>query len=89
MVTSEVPQLVAKMRLDILLLQEPYAGKLGTGVSVQGLGTEVGVATVLSQYSWEAVASSNPIFELLFLSHLCTAPLFVCGRADSRLLILR
>ena len=40
-VAGEVRQLVAEKRLDILLLQEPYAGKLGASGTVRGLRSEV------------------------------------------------
>ena len=50
-VTGEVRQLVAEKRLDILLLLEPFAGKLGACGTVLGLGAGgVGVAATRSQY---------------------------------------
>ena len=70
-VTGEVRHLVAEKRLDILLLQEPFAGKLGARGTVLGLGAGgVGVAATRSQYTWAAVAVSNPNFDMLFLSQV-------------------
>ena len=71
-VAGEVRQLVAERRLDILLLQKPYAGKLGVSGTVRGLGSGVGVPAIRSQYPWAAVAVSNPNFEIIFLSQLST-----------------
>ena len=44
-VTGEVRQLIAEKRLDVLLLQEPYAGKLGSSGTICRLG--LGVRVVL------------------------------------------
>ncbi|KAK1117326.1 hypothetical protein K0M31_016700 [Melipona bicolor] len=71
-ITGEVRQLFAKRRVDLLLLQEPYAEKLGASGTVQVLGTRVGEAAVHSQYPWAAVALSNPNFEIIFVSQLST-----------------
>ena len=46
-VTGEVRQLIAEKRLDVL--QEPYAGKLGSSGTICGLGLGVRVAKVRSQ----------------------------------------
>ena len=62
--------LVAERRLDILLLLEPYAGKLGSSDTVRRLGSAVGVAAIRSQYPWAAVAVSN--FEISFQFQLST-----------------
>ena len=69
-VTGEMRQLLAEKRLDVLLLQEPYAGKLGSSVSICGLGLGVSVATARSQNSCAAVAVCNPDYEICFVSQL-------------------
>ena len=71
-VAGAVRQLAAEKRLDILLLQEPYAAKLGASGIVRGLGSGVDVATIRSEYPWAAVAVSNANFEIIFLSQLST-----------------
>ena len=69
-VTGELRQLIAEKRLDVLHLQEPYAGKLGSSGTNCGLGLGVRVATARSQYPWGAVAICNPDYEICFVSQL-------------------
>ena len=69
-VAGEARLLVAERRLDIQLLLEPYAGKLGSSGTVRRLGSGVGVAAIRSQYPWAAVAVSN--FEISFQFQLST-----------------
>ena len=76
MVTEEVRQLIAEKRLDVLLLQEPYAGKLGSRVIICRLGLGVRVATARSQYPWAAVAICNPDYVISFVSQLSNSHCF-------------
>lgn len=71
-VTGEVRQLVAKKRLDVLLLQEPHVRKQGAGHTFVGLGVGMRVAAVRSQRPWAAVAVCNPQFQMVFVSQLST-----------------
>lgn len=67
-VTSEVRQLVAEKRLDILLLQEPYVRKQNASHTFDGLGTGMRVATVRSQRPMAMVAVCNPHLEMLYVA---------------------
>ena len=69
-VTGEVRQLIAEKRLDVLHLQEPYAGKLGSSGTISGLGLGVRVVTARSQYPWAAAAIGNTDYEICFVSQL-------------------
>ena len=88
-VTGEVRQLIAEKRIDALLLQEPYAGKLGWSGNICGLGLGVSEATARSQYPWAAVAICNHDYEICFVSQLSNSHCHLGGSASSWLLILR
>ncbi|CAK9834251.1 Retrovirus-related Pol polyprotein from type-1 retrotransposable element R1 (Fragment), partial [Anthophora retusa] len=72
-VSGEIRQLVTEKRLDVLILQEPYARRQGTSYVVSGLGTGVRVAAAGPHYPWAAVAVCNPNFDILSISQLSTA----------------
>ena len=71
-VSGEVRELVAKKRLDVLLLQEPHVRREGSSYLVAGLGIRAKVAAVSSQRPWAAVALCNDLLDLVFVSQLST-----------------
>ncbi|KAK0169300.1 hypothetical protein PV328_012232, partial [Microctonus aethiopoides] len=53
--TSEMYSLVQKQRLDVLLIQEPYARATGTSYIVGGLGIGAQVSATSLEQPWAAV----------------------------------
>ncbi|XP_063994832.1 uncharacterized protein LOC135172609 [Diachasmimorpha longicaudata] len=79
-VTREVFQLVHKERLDILLVQEPYAIREANTWAIRGLGLGMRIAACSTERPWAAVVACNSIVEIAYVSQLSTAHC-ICAEA--------
>ncbi|CAD6215004.1 GSCOCG00012837001-RA-CDS, partial [Cotesia congregata] len=70
--TLEASQLWEEKRIDVLLLQEPYAAYSNNSFKIPGFGCGIQVAAETRSRPYAAVCLTNPKYQLLGLSQLST-----------------
>ncbi|XP_044591429.1 uncharacterized protein LOC123269659 [Cotesia glomerata] len=70
--TLEASQLWEEKRIDVLLLQEPYAAHSNNSFKIPGFGCGTQVAAETRSRLYAAICLANPKYQLLVLSQLST-----------------
>ncbi|CAG5073501.1 Similar to Retrovirus-related Pol polyprotein from type-1 retrotransposable element R1 (Fragment) (Bradysia coprophila) [Cotesia congregata] len=70
--TLEASQLWEEKRIDVLLLQEPYAAYSNNSFKIPGFGCGIQVAAETRSRPYAAICLTNPKYQLLVLSQLST-----------------
>ncbi|XP_044580730.1 uncharacterized protein LOC123262532 [Cotesia glomerata] len=70
--TLEASQLWEEKRIDVLLLQEPYAAHSNNSFKIPGFGCGIQVSAETRSRPYAAICLTNPKYQLLVLSQLST-----------------